>query len=177
MHDRKEVVCRAELESKDDGVYLKGKLLDTARSRDLATEIRAGLHRGLSVEFKSIKEKSVQGVRVILDAVIGGAGVVTDGAYATTVEARDKDKGQERPASGLHRRWCLLTMRTLLNRMRSKAGVEHRAVSFIQDALNGLPKCVPAWRRPAYRIARRVVSGKVPVRSIRAIRIHTEPVT
>ena len=91
MHDRKEVVCRAELESKDDGVYLKGKLLDTARSRDLATEIRAGLHRGLSVEFKSIKEKTVQGCRIIMDAVIGGAGVVTDGSYATTVEARDKN--------------------------------------------------------------------------------------
>ena len=92
MHVRKEIVTRAELSQSDEGVRLTAKLPDTARARDLAVEVRAGIHRGLSVEFKSIKEKSVQGVRIIMDAVIGGAAVVSDGAYPTTVEARDKDK-------------------------------------------------------------------------------------
>ena len=91
MHVRTECVARAELEQRDDGVHLRAKLPDTARARDLATEVRAGLHRGLSVEMKVAKDKMVQGVRVIMDAFIGGAGVVTDGAYATTIEAREKN--------------------------------------------------------------------------------------
>lgn len=91
MHDRKEIVCRAELEQKDSGVHLKAKLPDTQRARDLATEVRAGIHRGLSVEFKSIKEKSVQGVRIIMDAIIGGSAVVSDGAYQTELQVRAKD--------------------------------------------------------------------------------------
>ena len=91
MHDRKEIVARAELEQRDNGVHLRAKLPDTARARDLATEVRAGIHRGLSVEFKSIKEKSVQGVRIILDAIIGGSAVVSDGAYQTELQVRSKD--------------------------------------------------------------------------------------
>lgn len=91
MHDRKEVVARAELEAKDDGVHLSAKLPDTQRARDLATEIRAGIHRGLSVEMRVAKDRVAQGVRVILDAFIGGAGVVVSPAYATHVEARDKN--------------------------------------------------------------------------------------
>ena len=74
MHVKTEVVARAELEQKDDGVHLRAKLPDTARARDLATEVRAGIHRGLSVEMRVAKHRIEQGVRVILDAVIGGAG-------------------------------------------------------------------------------------------------------
>ncbi len=92
MHNRKEIVARAELSQTDEGVRLTAKLPDTQRARDLAVEVRAKIHRGLSVEFKSIKEKSEKGIRIIVDAVIGGAAVVSDGAYPTTVEARDKDK-------------------------------------------------------------------------------------
>ena len=92
MHVRTEVVARAELEQRDAGVYLKAKLPDTLRARDLATEVRAGIHRGLSCEMKVAKHRIEKGVRVIMDAVIGGAGIVTDGAYATELQVRDKDK-------------------------------------------------------------------------------------
>ena len=58
MHDRKEVVCRAELESKDDGVHLKAKLPDTQRARDVATDV-VSLHHASAPHLRHLSRSPV----------------------------------------------------------------------------------------------------------------------
>ena len=62
---------------------------DTVAGRDALAEIRSGLFKGLSVEFNSIRESFVAGVRRIAKATLKGAGLVDSGSYeGATVEAR-----------------------------------------------------------------------------------------
>ena len=66
---------------------------ETQAGREAALEIRQGLFKGLSVEFRSIKENIIGGVRRIREAVLVGAGLVDSPAYAAavvTAEARAK---------------------------------------------------------------------------------------
>ena len=56
-------------------------LPDTAAGRDAATEIRGGLMRGLSVEFRVVKQRYVQGIREIEAAILRGAGLVDSPSY------------------------------------------------------------------------------------------------
>ncbi|MDE0341951.1 MAG: HK97 family phage prohead protease [Deltaproteobacteria bacterium] len=72
-------------------VRIDAALPDTAAGRDLATEIREGLFRGLSIEFRAIVERVEKGVRVVERALLLGAGVVPTPAYPTTVQVRSQD--------------------------------------------------------------------------------------
>ena len=64
-------------------------LPDTVAGRDAAAEIRGGLFKGLSIEFRAVRENFVGGVRRISEAVLTGAGLVDSPAYeSATVEAR-----------------------------------------------------------------------------------------
>ena len=66
------------------------ELPDTIAGRDAAAEIRSGLFKGLSVEFKAVRQNIVGGVRRISEAFLTGAGLVDSGAYeSATVEARE----------------------------------------------------------------------------------------
>ena len=62
------------------------------RSRCCA-EIRNGLFRGLSVEFKATAQRFAGGVRQIQSAMLRGAGLVDDPEYAgSCVEVRGKGR-------------------------------------------------------------------------------------
>ena len=64
-------------------------LPDTAAGRDAAAEIRGGLFRGLSVEFRAVRQTIVGGVRRITEGILTGAGLVDSPSYSqATVEAR-----------------------------------------------------------------------------------------
>ena len=56
----------------------------------LLKKLGPGLFSGISIEFKSIKEVFVGGVRRISEAVLTGAGLVDTPAYSSSVvEARE----------------------------------------------------------------------------------------
>ena len=74
-------------------------LPDTVAGRDAAAEIRGGLFKGLSIEFRAVRERFVGGVRRISEAVLTGAGLVDSPSYSqAVVEARaraDRERWQE----------------------------------------------------------------------------------
>ena len=91
MHRRDSPIARFVPESSESEVRVKIGLPDTTAGRDAATNVRTGVLRGLSVEFRSEKETVRDGLRVIQSAELVGAGLVDSGAYAAaTVEARGK---------------------------------------------------------------------------------------
>ena len=93
MHKRESPLARFIPEATDTEVRVKIALPDTTAGRDAATNVRAGVLKGLSVEFRAIRETMRAGVRVIQAAVLTGAGLVDSGAYAAaTVEARAKTR-------------------------------------------------------------------------------------
>ena len=84
-------IARVMPEVRGDRVVLDAVLPDTAAGRDAATEIRSGLLRGLSVEFKALAERYVSGVREIQRAALSGAGLVDSPAFkGSTVEVRGR---------------------------------------------------------------------------------------
>ena len=72
------------------------QLPDTELGRELAAEIRAGRKSGLSIEFYSVEEAQVQGVREVRSALVDAAAVVASPAYeqARGVEVRQSDGDQ-----------------------------------------------------------------------------------
>ena len=78
----------------DDGteVRIDAPLPNTQAARDLAILMRSDppVYSGLSVEFKSNRQSYTGGRRVILDALLNGAGLVDTPSYPdTSVEVRD----------------------------------------------------------------------------------------
>ena len=67
------------------------QLPDTPAARKLASEIRNQTLKGLSIEFRSLQEKVVNGIRRIAKATVSGIAAVKEPAYQTaTVEVREK---------------------------------------------------------------------------------------
>ena len=76
-----------------DGSRLRidAPLPDTAIGREVAAEIRSGRKTGLSVEFYSTEERTVQGVREITGSLVDAAAVVATPAYVqAAVEVRER---------------------------------------------------------------------------------------
>ena len=75
QHARNWPVLRAVPEVRGLAVMIDCPLPDTIAGRDAASEIRDGLLKGLSVEFKAIRQRFVSGLRRISDAMahIGGS--------------------------------------------------------------------------------------------------------
>ena len=93
QHNTRAPIARIVPELRGDRVVLDALLPDTAAGRDAAAEVRAGLFRGLSVEFKSLQERVVSGVREIRRALLVGAGLVDSPAYrSSTVEVRARGR-------------------------------------------------------------------------------------
>ena len=91
QHDKFNPILRALPEVRGDEVVLDVELPDTAAGRDAAVEVRAGLLRGLSVEFRALVAEVVGGVREIRRAELCGAGLVDAGAYGSSgVEVRGR---------------------------------------------------------------------------------------
>ena len=97
QHTRTAPVMRVVPIVEGNEVRIDAQIPDTSAGRDAAAEIRGGsdglaLFRGLSVEFKAVRQSIVGGVRRITEAVLSGAAIVDSPSYAgATVEVRAKE--------------------------------------------------------------------------------------
>ena len=99
QHNRQAPIMRFKPEARDGKVVIDAALPDTARGRDAATMIRNGTFRGLSVEFRAVKEEMRAGVRLIRKAVLAGAALVDSPSYpASGVEVRRRDSRRRLPS-------------------------------------------------------------------------------
>lgn len=96
-HDRKQPVVRFVPEVRGSELVVDVPLPDTTRGRDAATMIANGTLRGLSVEFRALREDRHAGVRRIVKARLGGAALVDDASYGNAVELRDKGRRGRKP--------------------------------------------------------------------------------
>ena len=93
QHRRDTPIMRIVPEVRGSIIVVDAPLPDTTAGRDAATEIRAKLFRGLSVEFRAIRQAYVGGMRRIQEAVLGGVGLVDSPSYANSLaEVRGKRK-------------------------------------------------------------------------------------
>lgn len=91
QHQRGAPIMRVEPELRDGALVIDAALPDTQAGRDAAAEIRSGLFRGLSVEFRASRQRFAAGVRRIMGAALTGAGLVDTPSYAGSgVEVREK---------------------------------------------------------------------------------------
>ena len=93
QHDRRVPLARSgsglTLQDGPESLRMAAELPKTREAEDTLELVRTGVLRGLSVEFRAIREAFVDGVRVIQEAVLTGLGVVDRPAYpASVVEAR-----------------------------------------------------------------------------------------
>jgi len=71
-----------------DDVTVHEPIPDTPAGRRLAADIAAGRYAGMSIEFRSIRERRTGALREIHQAALVGAAVTARPDYATTVETR-----------------------------------------------------------------------------------------
>ena len=91
MHKRQDPIARFTPEASETEVRALIRLPDTTAGRDAAAAVRAGVLRGLSVEFLPERETVRDGVRVIERAALVGAGLVDSPSYAGAgVEVRER---------------------------------------------------------------------------------------
>ena len=90
QHKRGSPIMRVIPELRGDELVVDQALPDTEAGRDAAVEVREGLMRGLSIEFKALQARMVSGVRRIRKAALVAGGLVDDPSYSgSTVEVRD----------------------------------------------------------------------------------------
>ena len=102
QHSRKSPVIRILPQVVGDRVVIDAALPDTTAGRDIAAEMRADppLFTGLSIEFRSIKQRFEGGVRKIAKAALSAAAIVDSPSYSgSAVEVRAKGSGN-RPNEG-----------------------------------------------------------------------------
>ena len=91
QHRRDAPIMRVVPEVRGNAVGVDAPLPDTSAGRDAAREIRGGLFKGLSVEFRAIRQAYRGGVRFIQEAALAAAGLVDQPSYAgSTAELRNK---------------------------------------------------------------------------------------
>ena len=93
-HDRRSPIMRFKPEVRGQDIIIDAPLPDTTRGRDAALDIRNRTLRGLSVEFRSLQEFRRGGVRRIVRARLGGAGLVDSGSYGNRLELRHAAQGE-----------------------------------------------------------------------------------
>ena len=93
-HDRRSPIMRFVPELRGQDLVIDAPLPDTTRGRDAAVDIRNRTLRGLSIEFRSLQEFRRGGVRRIVRARLGGAGLVDSGAYGNRLELRHAALGE-----------------------------------------------------------------------------------
>ena len=86
QHDRKKPLARTGgglvLTPTEKGVELRATLPNTRDADDTLELIRAKVLRGLSAEFKAIRDRWQGNHRTVTQAVLTGAAIVDKGAYA-----------------------------------------------------------------------------------------------
>ena len=91
QHSRTAPIMRVVPEVRGRAVVIDAPLPDTAAGRDAAREVREGLFRGLSIEFKAVRQAYRAGVRYIQEAGLWAVGLVDTPSYAgSTAEVRGK---------------------------------------------------------------------------------------
>ena len=102
QHDRGRPLARTggggmQLTDTAEGLRMRAMLPDTPAADETLALVRAGVLRGLSVEFQSVAERFDGNVRIIERARLGAIAVVDSGAYpAADVEARARRKKEPR---------------------------------------------------------------------------------
>ena len=76
-------------------IKINAALPDTDLGRQVATEVRSGTRAALSVEFVSLSEARVQGIRELRSALIQGAALVPVGSY-TQAKAEVRERSGRR---------------------------------------------------------------------------------
>ena len=94
QHVRTQPVARTEaglvLTDSAEALMLRADLPVTAGGTEALAMVRAGLLRGLSVEFRAIRQGMAGGVRVVYEAWLDAIGLVDRPAYpASAVQARE----------------------------------------------------------------------------------------
>ena len=85
QHRRDAPIMRIVPEVRGSAIVVDAPLPDTTAGRDAATEIRAKLFRGLSVEFRAIRQSYVDGIRRIQEAALGAVGLVDSPSYPNSL--------------------------------------------------------------------------------------------
>lgn len=107
-HDRASPLARTgggglELADSPEALQVRADLPATRAADDVLALVRAGVMRGLSIEFRAVAERMEGGVRIIERAALSGVAVVDTPAYpASEVEARRK---ATRPRAAKRRVW------------------------------------------------------------------------
>lgn len=96
QHDRGRVLTRTgaglHLQESTSELTIRADLPTTREADDVLTLIRQRVLRGLSIEFRPIQERYIDGVRVIDKALLRAIAVVDTPAYKeSVVEARHKE--------------------------------------------------------------------------------------
>ena len=97
-HSKASPIMRVIPEVRGKELFIDAPFPNTTAGRDAAEEMRTGLLRGLSVEFRAVKQSYRNGLRIISEALLGGAGLVANPSYqGSTAEVRKRE--------GRARRW------------------------------------------------------------------------
>ena len=96
QHRRDAPIMRVIPERRGSQIVIDSLLPDTQAGRDTASEIRSGLFRGLSVEFKATVDGYRRGLREIKRAALVGAGLVDDPSYTGSAVAVRHKAGRRR---------------------------------------------------------------------------------
>ena len=96
QHERGAPIMRVVPELRGAELVIDQPLPDTQAGRDAATEIRAGLMRGLSVSFAAQRQAFAGGVRRIQSAALTAVGLVDKASYDAPVEVRQRREGRRR---------------------------------------------------------------------------------
>ena len=97
QHDRAAPLARTGggglvLKDSDEALSIEAELPNTRATDDVLELVRTKVIRGLSIEFRAVKERAEAGLRIIERAVLVGVAVVDTPAYpASVVEARMKE--------------------------------------------------------------------------------------
>ena len=91
QHDRQRPILKFKPAESDGCVVVDVEVPSTVAGIDAVTEIRQGLFTGLSIEFKSIRERFEGGIRKISEALLVAAAIVDSPSYPSSmIEARAK---------------------------------------------------------------------------------------
>ena len=92
QHERTRPIARTggaglRLSDSPESLTMSVELPDTADARDTLALVKAGVLRGVSVEFRAIAERFEQGVRIISEALLTGLAIVDKPAFGLSTVA------------------------------------------------------------------------------------------
>ena len=103
QHNRLQPILRFTPVEVEGRLTIDEEIPPTAAGLDALAEIKSGLFKGMSIEFRAVRQTIVSGVRKISEAILTAAALVDSGSYATaTVEVRQRVVGR---GSGRRRLW------------------------------------------------------------------------